>query len=89
MKYSKEEVIKLLDAKTISVLLTIYGISYKHLAARFNISKPAISYHMKNDSFKAHERAMLLEIFVSQGLEILELILINKMMNTSLHRRER
>ncbi len=82
-RYDKAELIKLLDADTLVALLKIYGITYKHLAIRLNVTRPAISYHVKNNSFKSHDLRIVLDLLFNHGLEVAELILINKMVNTA------
>lgn len=81
-RYDKAELLKLLDADTIKALLRLYGIDYKKIAIRFDQTRPAIYYQLKNDSFKDYQRAIILDLFTQHGLEATELILINKMMTT-------
>jgi ribosome-interacting GTPase 1 len=83
MNYDKTEMIKLLDAETISALLRIYNLKYKHIAIRFNCTKENIVYLMKHDRFKDYQREIILELFQLQGLEVTELILIHHMANKS------
>ena len=83
MKYEKNEVIQLLDASTITALLRIYNLKYKHIAGMFNVTRPAVTYMIKHDSFKDWQREKVLEMFQHQGLEIAELMLIHQMVNTS------
>ncbi|MGE6488787.1 hypothetical protein [Paenisporosarcina sp. NPDC076898] len=81
-RYDKAELLKLLDADTIKALLRLYGIDYKKIAIRFGQTRPAIYYQLKNDSFKDYQREILLNLFIQNGLEAAELILINKLMTT-------
>ncbi|USK45517.1 hypothetical protein [Cytobacillus oceanisediminis] len=80
-KYDKSKIIPLLDAETISALLRIYGIGYKNLAVRFGVTREAVWYRQKVDCWKPYEREMLLDLFVSYGMELAELILLHQMIN--------
>ncbi|MFJ7994291.1 hypothetical protein ACIQY5_19210 [Peribacillus frigoritolerans] len=82
-KFDKTEVLKLLDKETILALLAIYGIRHRNLAARFNVSRPAISYLLKQDAFKPYQREVILNLLLDNGMELVELILVNKMVNTA------
>lgn len=79
--YDKSKLISLLDADTISALLRIYGLGYKNLAVRFHVTREAIYYRQKTDCWKPYEREMILDLFVSHGLEMAELMLIHQMTN--------
>ncbi|MDF2039354.1 MULTISPECIES: hypothetical protein [Cytobacillus] len=79
--YDKSKLISLLDSATIASILRLYGLTYKHLAIRFNITREAIHYRMKTDCWKPYEREMLLDLFVSYGMEMAELMLIHQMIN--------
>jgi hypothetical protein len=82
-RFDKTEVLKLLDKETILALLAIYGIRHKSLAARFHVSRPAISYLLKHDAFKPYQRELILNLLMDHGMELLELILVNRMVNTA------
>jgi hypothetical protein len=82
-RYDKTELLKLLDSATISAILRIYGITYKHLAIKLNCTRPNVSYHIKHDSFKGFEREVILDLFFQHGLEVVELMLINNMVKTA------
>ncbi|QFT88070.1 hypothetical protein FIU87_05405 [Bacillus sp. THAF10] len=77
--YDKSKLINLLDSATITALLRLYGLNYKHFAIRFNVTREAIHYRMKTDCWKAYERELILELFISHGLEMAELMLIHQM----------
>ena len=81
-RYDKAELLKLLDADTIKAIARLYGIDYKRIAIRFGLTRPAIHYQLKNNSFKDYQREIILDLFTQYGLEAAELILINKMMTT-------
>lgn len=79
MKYNKAELLKLMDAPTITALLRIYDIKYPTLAFKFSCSRQNIVYLMKHDAFKEYQRQALYELFKSYGMEDLELILLHNM----------
>ncbi|WP_066385483.1 hypothetical protein [Neobacillus mesonae] len=83
MKYDKAELLMLLDSATIKALLRLYGLGYKSIAVRFGVTRPAINYMLRHDSFKDYQRQILLDLFFQLGMEATELILINKMINTT------
>jgi hypothetical protein len=83
MNYDKSEAIRLLDAETISALLRIYNLKYKHLAVRFNCTKENIVYLIKHDRFKDYQREIILELFMQHGLDLTQLTLIHIMANQS------
>lgn len=82
-RFDKTEVLKLLDKETILVLLAIYGIRHRNLAALFNVTRPAISYLIKHDAFKPYQREVILNLLLDNGMELLELMLVNKMVTTA------
>ncbi|MFJ7729280.1 hypothetical protein ACIQXV_24545 [Neobacillus sp. NPDC097160] len=86
-QYHNAEVIKLLDAPTISALFRLYGINYDSIAFRLRQTRQAIVYKQKHDSWKPYERQLVYELLKQHGLESTELILINKMANTSKKRK--
>jgi predicted XRE-type DNA-binding protein len=83
MHYKKAEVLKLLDAETITALLKIYNLKYENIAIRLHITRQAIVYKMRKDRWKDFEKEIVLDLLQQHGLEITELILINKMVTTS------
>ncbi|MED4037044.1 hypothetical protein [Niallia taxi] len=83
MKHDITAYLNYMDTETIAALLKIYNLTYRHVAIRLNCTRPNISYHMKNDTFKPFEREMILRLFLERGLEFAELVIINKLITTS------
>ena len=83
MQYETKEIIKLLDSDTISALFRLYGITYDTIGIRMRMTRQAVTYKIKHDAFKDYEREIVLQLLQQHGLEISELILINKIINTA------
>ncbi|MFB5196154.1 hypothetical protein ACE198_14695 [Neobacillus sp. KR4-4] len=83
MNYDNNQIIQYLDSATISALFRVYGIKYDAIGMRLRCTRQNIVYKMKTDSWKDYERQMVLELLRQHGLETVELILINRMVNTS------
>lgn len=77
----KSEMLKLLDSHTISALLKIYNLKYKHIAVRLHCTKQNIVSMMKTDRFTESQRRTVLDLFLQHGLEATELVLIYHMTN--------
>jgi hypothetical protein len=81
-----KQIIQLLTPATISALFRLYDTKYSVIAVRLRCTKANISYKQKSGSWKDWELQIVLEILQQQGLEIAELILINKLVTTSKER---
>ncbi|WP_413299712.1 hypothetical protein AA0X95_16600 [Bacillus sp. 1P10SD] len=79
MKYEKHEVLKMLDSDTISALLKIYGLTYQHLALPLRCTRQNVLYLLKSGNMKDYQKAIILDIFTSYGMETAELMLIHQM----------
>jgi hypothetical protein len=82
-KYDKAEVLKMVNHANVSALMKIYGITYQHLANRLRFTKQNVLYLLKADSMKEYQKEIILEIFISHGLEVCELIFINQLTSKS------
>jgi hypothetical protein len=80
-RYETSELIQLLDSDTIEVLFKVFNLNYKHIAIRLRCTPQNIAYKMKTNSWKIHEKKLLLELFRQHGLENLELILFHQITN--------
>jgi hypothetical protein len=81
MNYESKEIVKCLDAPTISALFKIYDIGYKQVALRFRYSKANVTYKQRTDSWYPYEREMLYDLFKSYGCDDTFIILLNTMVN--------
>ncbi|WP_413308815.1 hypothetical protein AA0X95_11045 [Bacillus sp. 1P10SD] len=80
---NNHDILNLLDTATLSALFKLYNIKYSSIAVRLRCTKANITYKQQTDSWKDYELQIVLEILQQYGLEITELILINRMVNTA------
>ncbi|KQU17808.1 hypothetical protein ASG65_26190 [Bacillus sp. Leaf13] len=80
-QYKEQSLLDLLDPATIKALLNIYGLGLKHLGVRLHLTPQAVFYLIKNDKLKDWQRARILSLFQDHGMEGMELVLINQMVN--------
>jgi hypothetical protein len=82
-KYDKASVLKMINQENVSALMKIYGITYQHLANRLRFTKQNVMYLLKAGTMKEYQKEIILEIFISHGLEITELMFINHLTSKS------
>ncbi|CEG30040.1 hypothetical protein [Peribacillus simplex] len=80
-QYKEQSLLELLDSPTIKALLNIYGLGLKHIGVRLHLTPQAVFYLLKNDKLKDWQRAKVLSLFQEYGMQGLELVLINQMVN--------
>ena len=83
-KYNEGEILKLLDTDTLKALWRLYGINYQKIAFRLGVTRPAIFYKLEQNAFKPLEKKIILSMLLNHyGMEVTELIIINKMINSA------
>ncbi|AGK53179.1 hypothetical protein [Bacillus sp. 1NLA3E] len=78
--YNNKQVIQLLDNKTISALFRLYGIQYDSIAFKLRMTRQAIVYKQRTDSWKSYEREMVYQLLKENGCDDTFIILIHTMM---------
>lgn len=77
--YKKESLLMLLNPATITAIKNIYGLSLKHLSLKLNLTPQAVSYILLNDCLKDWQKEKILDLYISHGLEVSELIFVHTM----------
>jgi hypothetical protein len=87
LEYEKIEVLKMLDAETISALLKIYDLTYQQLALQLRCTRANVHYLLKNGNMKDYQKAIILDIFTDLGMETAELMLVHQMTSKAKKRK--
>ncbi|MGS2776967.1 hypothetical protein ACVBAX_06265 [Robertmurraya sp. GLU-23] len=79
--YDQKQLLDLLDTKTINILQSIYQIRLKHMAIHLNCTIQNVKYHLDQGNFKDRQKKAIYQLFLDQGMDQTELILINSISN--------
>jgi hypothetical protein len=83
LKYEKSQLLKMMDSDTVTCLLKVYNLTYQHIALRLRCTRQNVLYLLKSGNMKDYQKEIILEIFVSHGMEKAELMLIYQMVTKS------
>ncbi|HFK1403286.1 MULTISPECIES: hypothetical protein [Bacillus] len=78
---NNSHLLKFMTGEVISGIARLYGLSHQDMAIPLRCSRINVQYHMRNNSFAPYQKALILELFQSRGLEETELLFYHQLVS--------
>lgn len=78
---NNSHLLKFLTGEVISGIARLYGLSHQDIAFPLRCSRINVQYHIRNNSFAPYQKALILDLFQSRGLEDAELVFFHQLVS--------
>lgn len=78
---NNSHLLKFMTGEVISGIARLYGLSHQDMAIPLRCTRINVQYHIRNNSFAPYQKALILELFQSRGLEETELLFYHQLVS--------